>query len=58
MKRHLLLLTALFGARTPTEQEPEVATQFADRFVAPPLDGLWASAPYSHNGSAPRCWSI
>jgi hypothetical protein len=22
-------------------------------YVAPPLDGLWASAPYFHNGSAP-----
>ena len=22
-------------------------------YVAPPLDGIWASAPYFHNGSVP-----
>jgi len=25
-------------------------------YVAPPLDGIWASAPYFHNGSVPTLW--
>ncbi len=27
-------------------------------YVAPPLDGIWASAPYFHNGSAPTLWDV
>lgn len=27
-------------------------------YVAPPLDGIWASAPYLHNGSVPTLWHI
>ena len=27
-------------------------------YVAPPLDGLWASAPYFHNGSVPTLWEV
>lgn len=27
-------------------------------YVAPPLDGIWASAPYFHNGSVPTLWHI
>ncbi|MFN0019722.1 MAG: cytochrome c [Pirellulaceae bacterium] len=27
-------------------------------FVAPPLDGVWASAPYFHNGSVPTLWQV
>lgn len=27
-------------------------------YVAPPLDGIWASAPYLHNGSAPTLWHL
>jgi hypothetical protein len=29
-----------------------------DGYVAPPLDGIWASAPYFHNGSVPTLWGI
>lgn len=29
-----------------------------DGYVAPPLDGIWASAPYLHNGSVPTLWHI
>lgn len=39
-----------FGDR-PTEVEPE-------GYVAPPLDGVWASAPYFHNGSVPTLWHV
>ena len=25
---------------------------------APPLDGIWATAPYLHNGSVPTLWHL
>ena len=27
-------------------------------YMAPPLDGIWASAPYLHNGSIPTLWHV
>jgi hypothetical protein len=27
-------------------------------YVAPPLDGVWATAPYLHNGSVPTLWAL
>ncbi len=27
-------------------------------YVAPPLNGIWASAPYFHNGSVPTLWGV
>jgi mono/diheme cytochrome c family protein len=27
-------------------------------YVAPPLNGVWASAPYLHNGSVPTLWNL
>lgn len=27
-------------------------------YQAPPLDGVWASAPYFHNGSVPTLWHV
>ena len=27
-------------------------------YVAPPLNGIWASAPYFHNGSVPSLWHV
>jgi mono/diheme cytochrome c family protein len=27
-------------------------------YVAPPLDGIWASGPYLHNGSVPTLWHV
>lgn len=33
------------------EEEP-------DGYIAPPLDGIWASAPYLHNGSVPTLWHL
>jgi mono/diheme cytochrome c family protein len=29
-----------------------------DGYVAPPLDGIWASGPYLHNGSVPTLWHV
>ena len=30
----------------------------SDGYIAPPLDGVWASAPYFHNGSVPTLWHV
>lgn len=27
-------------------------------YIAPPLDGIWATAPYLHNGSVPNLWTL
>jgi hypothetical protein len=27
-------------------------------YLAPPLDGIWASGPYFHNGSVPTLWHV
>jgi mono/diheme cytochrome c family protein len=27
-------------------------------YAAPPLDGIWATAPYFHNGSVPTLWHV
>ena len=27
-------------------------------YLAPPLDGVWASAPYFHNGAVPTLWHV
>jgi hypothetical protein len=27
-------------------------------YIAPPLDGVWASAPYFHNGSVPTVYGV
>ncbi len=39
-----------FG-QDPVETNPE-------GYVAPPLDGIWASGPYLHNGSVPTLWHL
>lgn len=33
-------------------------TRAPDGYVAPPLHGIWASAPYLHNGSVPTLWHL
>lgn len=40
--------------------EPDEQTTLTDPkgYVAPPLDGVWASAPYFHNGSVPTLWHV
>lgn len=30
----------------------------ADGYLAPPLYGVWATAPYFHNGSVPNVWEV
>ena len=40
--------------------EANVQTTVVDPvgYVAPPLDGIWASPPYLHNGSVPTLWHM
>lgn len=33
-------------------------TMEAEGYLAQPLDGIWASAPYFHNGAAPTLWAV
>lgn len=37
--------------RLPYREDPQ-------GYVAPPLDGVWATAPYFHNGSVPTLWHV
>ena len=40
------------------ESEEQSTVIDPDGYVAPPLDGIWASAPYLHNGSVPTLWHL
>jgi hypothetical protein len=35
-----------------------VAVSQTEGYMAPPLTGLWATAPYLHNGSVPTLWHL
>ncbi len=35
-----------------------VERESATGYVPPPLDGIWATAPYLHNGSVPTLWHL
>ncbi len=37
---------------------PHRPARDTDGYQAPPLDGLWATAPYLHNGSAPTVYHV
>jgi len=41
-----------------TPYRDQIAVTRTEAYVAPPLDGLWASAPYLHNGSVPTLWHL
>jgi hypothetical protein len=36
----------------------ESGYEYPTGYVAPPLDGVWASAPYFHNGSVPTVYGV
>lgn len=40
------------------ESEEQKTVINPNGYVAPPLDGVWASAPYLHNGSVPTLWHL
>jgi mono/diheme cytochrome c family protein len=60
---------ARLRALTPAHRQRYASSWFAEHYrdevnvdpggyVAPPLDGLWATAPYLHNGSVPTLWHL
>lgn len=46
-------LSEYFAQNAPTTVVPVDV-----EYLAPPLDGIWASAPYLHNGSVPTLWHV
>ena len=38
--------------------EPKSSMEPMEGYVAPPLDGIWATAPYLHNGSVPTLLAL
>jgi hypothetical protein len=41
-----------------TQNRPEVNGNRKPGYLAPPLYGIWATAPYFHNGSVPTVWEV
>src|SRR5690606_32337078 len=40
------------------QNRAEIRGERAPGYLAPPLYGVWASAPYLHNGSVPDAWTL
>jgi hypothetical protein len=40
------------------QNHPDLNDGRAPGYLAPPLYGLWATAPYLHNGSVPNLWEL
>lgn len=51
-------LADFFGARGKPEIAPHVTVPNKPGYVAPVLVGVWASAPYFHNGSVPTLYGV
>src|SRR6056297_691651 len=47
---------SLFAAAGEADQQTTVTDPVG--YMAPPLDGVWASPPYFHNGSVPTLWHV
>ncbi len=41
-----------------TQNRAEIRQGRAPGYLAPPLYGVWATAPYFHNGSVPSVWEV
>jgi hypothetical protein len=55
---HINKLKAYFTALGTPELAPQAAVPDKEGYVAPPLVGVWASAPYFHNGSVPTIEAV
>ena len=49
---------AIFADSWFTGHAPAGVVVHTTGYVAPPLHGIWASAPYLHNGSVPTLWHV
>ena len=47
-----------FAKEKPGWFADEYTAKSNDGYQAPPLDGIWATAPYFHNGSAPTVYHV
>jgi mono/diheme cytochrome c family protein len=50
-------LNSWFAQDRAPDGQPYVR-RFPDGYQAPPLDGVWATAPYFHNGSVPTLYHV
>ncbi|WP_299153630.1 hypothetical protein [uncultured Tateyamaria sp.] len=41
-----------------TAYRDQIAVERTGAYAAPPLSGIWASAPYLHNGTVPTIWHL
>jgi hypothetical protein len=55
---HINKLEAYFTAKGTPELSPHASVPSKEGYVAPPLVGVWASAPYFHNGSVPTIEAV
>lgn len=55
---HFNKLQTYYDKQGTPELMPTVSVPAKDGYVAPPLVGIWASAPYFHNGSVPTLESV
>jgi mono/diheme cytochrome c family protein len=55
---HINKLEAYFAAEGTPEMTPSASVPDKPGYVAPPLVGVWASAPYFHNGSVPTIATV
>jgi mono/diheme cytochrome c family protein len=55
---HINKLATYFEKRGQKELAPRAAVPDKPGYVAPPLVGIWASAPYFHNGSVPTIEAV
>lgn len=49
---------ALYGKSWFTYYGKQETISDPGGYLAPPLNGIWASAPYFHNGSVPTLWHV
>ncbi|WP_437201155.1 cytochrome c [Planctomicrobium sp. SH664] len=49
---------AMYGATWFADYGKQETRSETSGYLAPPLDGVWATAPYLHNGSVPTLWHL
>ena len=47
-----------FSREIPSGGNAPLKARLTSGYQAPPLDGIWATAPYLHNGSVPTLWHL
>jgi len=57
-ERAALTGAEIAGAVNDGPYRDHITARAATGYAAPPLTGLWSSAPYLHNGSVPTLWHL